>query len=141
MRRLLAFLVVCLIGPAIPADGQPSTNSIRLELSLLEPQENACRAYLTMENRTDIDLGAIRLDLFLFGADQTILRRVAVASRRIRPQQTRVLVFDVPEVACDRVGRMLLNGVLACQEHGGRLREDCEDMLRTSSRVRVPLVN
>lgn len=143
LRLLVSCLLVLALGPAAPAESQtaPGQGILRMELSLLEPQEAACRTYVLMENRTAIDFGAMRFDLVLFDGSQAILRRVAVPSRRLRPQQTRVLVFDVPETACERIGRILLNGVLACQEQGGRIRDDCEDLIRTASRLRIPLVN
>jgi hypothetical protein len=142
LRRLLAVLFAVVLGGSVPAGSQPSGAAVlRLELSLLEAQENACRHYVTMENRTEIDFATLRFDVFLFDGAQAIVSRVAVASRRIRPNQTRVLVFDVPAVRCDRIGRVLVNEVLICQEQGGRMRDDCDDLLRTASRIRVPLVH
>lgn len=142
MRRVAAVLFAALLGGSVPAESQPSgPSALRMELSLLEQQESACRHYVTMENRTEIDFAALRFDLFLFDGAQAILSRVAVASRRIRPNQTRVLVFDVPSVRCERIGRVLVNEVLICQEQGGRMRDDCDDLVRTATRLKVPLVH
>jgi hypothetical protein len=44
-------------------------------------------------------------------------------------------------VRCDRIGRVLLNEVLICQEQGGRMRDDCDDLVRTVTRLRVPFVH
>jgi len=142
MRRVAAVLFAALLGGSVPAESQPSGPvALRMELSLLEQQESACRHYVTMENRTEVDFAALRFDLFLFDGAQGIVSRVAVASRRIRPSQTRVLVFDVPSVRCDRIARVLLNEVLICQEQGGRMRDDCDDLVRTASRLKVPLAH
>lgn len=133
-----------LAGAAPAAAQQPAAGErgrLTLELSRLEPADGACRAYVTMENRTQADLAVLRLDVFLFAPDRSILSRVAVASGRVRPDRVRVLVFDVPDVPCQRVGSVLVNGVLVCQEQGGRLRDDCEDLIAVRSRVQVPLVN
>jgi hypothetical protein len=142
MRRVAAVLLAAALAGSVPAESQtPGPAALRMELSLLEQQEGACRHYVTMENRTEVDFAALRFDLFLFDGSQAIASRVAVASRRIRPNQTRVLVFDVPSVRCDRIARVLLNEVLICQEQGGRMRDDCDDLVRTASRLRVPLVH
>jgi len=136
VRAAAALLAAALSSaPGAASAQEPAAGRLTLELSLLEPQEAACRAYVTMDNRTETDFGTLRLDLFLFGERRAILGRVAVASRRIRPEQTRVLVFDVPGVDCARVGAVLLNGVLVCQEQGGRLRDDCGDLIDVGSRV------
>lgn len=142
MRRAAAVLLATVLAGSVPAGSQtPGPVALRMELSLLEQQEGACRHYVTMENRTEVDFAALRFDLFLFDGSQAIASRVAVASRRVRPNQTRVLVFDVPAVRCDRIGRVLLNEVLICQEQGGRMRDDCDDLVRTASRLRVPFVH
>jgi hypothetical protein len=135
VRSLLAAAALA-AAAWVPAAAQPAADGrLALELGRLEPQDAACRTYVVMENRTATDFGTLRLDVFLFGRGREILGRVAVASRRVRPEQTRVLVFDVPGVDCGRVGALLLNGVLVCQEQGGRMRDDCGDLIDVRSRV------
>ena len=48
-------------------------------------------------------------------------------------------VFDIAGLACDRIGRLLLNDVLAC-EGDGVAAPDCLSLLAVRSRGDVPFV-
>ena len=89
----------------------------------------------------------LRLDLILFGTDGVITRRIALELAPLAPRKTAVRVFDLPSLACDDIGRLLVNDVLACQtgQHEGapppadQARQACLDRLQLSSRTRAEL--
>lgn len=136
MRRdylCAALLASGLFRPAAAAD------ALALELNKLEPQGDACRAYLVLDNATASAFQALKLDLVLFGPDGVIARRLALDTAPLRAGKTTVKLFDIAGLACADIQRILVNDVLDCRDGHGE-RTDCIDTLRVSSRAGVELV-
>jgi hypothetical protein len=119
-----------------------------LELNKLEPiTEGAagCRVYFVITNPDAEVINPLRLDVILFGADGVILRRIAVDLGPLPARKTGVRLFDLQGLACDSIGRVLINDVLACQagdkpaSNPEQERLACLDRLTLSSRTKVPL--
>ncbi|MGC8525023.1 MAG: Tat pathway signal protein [Acidibrevibacterium sp.] len=119
-----------------------------LELNKLEPLtqgEAGCRVYFVVTNPDAETVGQLRLDLILFGTDGVILRRIALDLGPLAAKKTGVRLFDLQGLACDSIGRVLINDVLACHagdKPGGNADQEraaCLDRLTLSSRTKVPL--
>lgn len=117
------------------AEEDPATDAggLRLELNKLEPMESACRAYLLFENRTASAFSSLKLDLVMFNPEGVINRRLAVEGGPLPAGKTSVKLFDINDVACSSVDRVLLNGVLSCSDAEGE-RSDCLALIETASR-------
>jgi len=122
-------------GPA-PAGprGQPS---LSIELNKLEMAENACRGYFVVTNRTAAPVKEIRIDVFLFDRRDVILRRVAFSFVDVRAGRTKVVPFDMAEVSCTEIGRLLVSDVLACSAPSGAPLDACAETLAVSTRAEV----
>ena len=129
MRRLFFSLSFCLILLAGPALAEPM---VTVDLNKLEPRESACRAYLVLENGTEQAFTAFTLDLYIFGPDGVITKRLAVDTDPLLPNKTRVRPVDIRDTACDRVTKVLLNDVLDCADAAGQ-RSDCVGFVTLSS--------
>lgn len=136
-RLLLVLLTALLTG--LPAVVAAEDGVISVELNKLEPQGDACRAYLVMENGTGEAFESLRLDLVMFDGDGIIAKRLAVETAPLAAGRTQVKVFGIGDVACGDIGRVLLNGVLACADAGGE-RDDCMGRLTTASKTDVPFI-
>ena len=112
---------------------------ISLGLHKLEPVDGACRAYLVVQNQTDRTLESLRLDLVLFGGDGVIAKRLSVETGPVTAGKMTVRPFDVRDLQCDAIGRVLLNDVLACESKDGPV-EGCLGMLETASRADAPFL-
>lgn len=112
---------------------------VRIELNKLEPQKDACRAYLVLKNATDKAFKNLKLDLVMFDGEGVVARRVAVQGAPLAAGKTSLKVFDIQGVGCPGIGRILLNNVLECDDASGS-RDDCIGMISTSSRAAAPLV-
>lgn len=134
------------------ADSTPAGPPLALELNKLEPVQGgaACRVYFVLSNGDDEPVAQLRLDLILFGADGVIARRLAFDLGPLPPKRTAVRLFDVDGLRCEDIGRVLVNGVLACrsgaqgdgpadQQQGDQQHEACLDRLAVSSRAKAPL--
>lgn len=123
-------------GAAAAQETAPAATAgtVQIQLNKLEPQEAACRAYLLLENPTDISFQTLTLDLVLFDTQGEIARRMAVTAAPLQAAKTSVKVFDIKELGCDKVGTLLLNDVIDCADATGP-RQDCVALLVPSSRL------
>ena len=122
-------------GPS-PVAAEPL---VSIELNKLEPGEQACQAYLVIENGTETEFESLKLDLVVFDQDLIIARRLAVETAPLRPGKTVVKAFPIAAVGCDEISRVLLNGVASCRDLSGE-RSGCDTQLRISSRAPAPFI-
>ncbi len=134
-RLLLPAAALCLGTAAATAQPAP----VSVELNKLEQTGADCRSYMLVTNGTGTALEALSLDLVVFDGEGVIDRRLAVELGPVGAGRTRVQVFDMAGLGCDRVSRVLVNDVLACvpETLAGA---DCATSLAVSSRGPVPLI-
>lgn len=109
--------------PAAPAAAQ-SPKALTVELNKLELQGNGCRAYVVVQNDDDISYKAFKLDLVLFQTDGIIGRRFAMDLAPLKPKKRTVKLFDLDDIACDKIGSFLINDVVDCKSETGGM-ENC----------------
>ncbi|MEM1344161.1 MAG: Tat pathway signal sequence domain protein [Pseudomonadota bacterium] len=129
-----------LVGSALAQETGAQSTGISVELNKLETEDAACRPHLVLENQTEDDFEKLVLDLVMFDKDAIIARRLAVDIAPLRSGRLAVKVFSIPDLVCEDIGRMLVNGVLDCTASGAA-RSDCLDLLATRSRAEVDLIN
>lgn len=120
------------------AAGAPD-GSIQVELNKLEPSNGDCRAYLVLENKSASAFEVLKIDIVIFGTGGIVEGRLAVQTAPLPQGKTSLKVFDVGGLACERIGRLLLNDVLDCADGAGA-RDDCLALLSTSARTAVPFI-
>lgn len=133
-RVALVALSVLVSGTAAAADPP-----VRAELNKLEAIDNACRAYLVLENTSEIGFESLKLDLVMFDLDGIIAERLAVDAAPLPVGKTSLKVFDIVDLPCPQIGRMLLNDVVACSDANGP-RSDCVALLSTHTRGSVAFI-
>ena len=137
MRTALAGLFLLAVPVSVGAETRDP--GIGLELNRLEAVEGACRAYLVLQNDTDAAFSALRYDLVIFDVDGIVARRLALETAPLVAGKTSLKVFDLAEIACDGIGRILVNSILECTDQTGG-RDDCLSLVRTTSRSDVSLI-
>jgi hypothetical protein len=151
MRRSLlrtAAILALLTGPASAQEAaEPPTNpaataaagaapgAITLELNKLVQVENACHAYVVIDNQTSGPLKELTVDAYLFDKAGVILRGLALPFTDVRSGRATVMPFVLPDLPCADVSRILLNKVLTCTSGDGAAVEGCADMLAVSTRA------
>ena len=137
--RPVAFAAVGLMllqtAPALAQD----TGTVSLELNRLEQVEGSCQAYLLVGNETEVDFESLGLDLVMFDPEGIVSRRIAVELAPLPAGKTSVRVFSLDGTACDKVGRVLLNSVVSCEDGSGE-RSDCLGFIETSSRAAASFI-
>lgn len=133
--RLLWILLASLTGSAAPSLGDEATEGhVAVELNKLEINGIGCQPYLVFENKTELDFNSLKLDLVMFDIEGIIARRIAVEGAPLPPGKMSVKVFDLTDLACDQIGRVLLNGLTQCADRNGE-RSDCLTLMETASRA------
>ena len=134
----LAACVVCACALLSPAAAMADT-AVSVELNKLEPNGEACRAYLVVKNDAGAAFETLKLDLVLFDTDGVVARRLAVETAPLPAGKTSLKVFDVAGLSCDGIGRVLLNDILACRDGSGE-RTDCAAFVTPTARGAVPFI-
>jgi hypothetical protein len=121
----------------LTAGAERAGPAVRVELNKLESAGKSCRGYFVARNETSEAIASMRLDVFLFDPAGVIIRRVALTFGDLRPERTRVALFELAEVPCEEIGRLLVNDVLGCVGAGGAPIATCPEMIRATSRTAI----
>jgi hypothetical protein len=125
-RVWLAACVVPLLD--VPAFAAP----INIELNRFEPVGANCRATLVVQNTEPKALDTLKVDLVMFDTGGIVAKRMLVELGPIARSKTIVKLFDIADLVCERIGRVLLNDVPACSSGDPSA---CLDAVATSSRA------
>lgn len=137
IRAAITVLALAIIFVRISLGSQDGT--VHAELNKLEPSNGECRTYLVLENKSPGDFTALMLDIVIFGSDGIIERRLAVQVAPLPPGKTSLRAFELGDLPCERVGRLLLNDVMDCADGTGS-RDDCLALFTTSTLTLIPFI-
>ena len=135
----LTLALLLLFTSANAATAGSQTAGVGLELNRLEPLDGACRAYVVLQNDTASTFRTFRYDLVVFDADGIVTRRLALETAPLSAGKTSLKVFDLADLACEGIGRILVNDILECADQSGG-RTDCLALVRPSTRSDVSLI-
>lgn len=109
-----------------------------VELNRLEQLDGSCRVYLVFQNKLGVDLDTLQLELVLFDSDGFVQRRLTLDAAPIPADKTSVKLFDLSDIQCDEMGRVLVNNLLELGSPDGALPSDVSK-LDLSSKLDVDL--
>lgn len=128
---LLLATLPCIAQASPPA---PPAGGFSLELNRLDTIDGSCRVTVVEKNETNAAFASLKLDLVVFDGEGIVTKRVGVDAGPLKAGRTVVKTFDMKGLACESVGRVLINDVLACDAAG--IAEDaCIDVVEPRSRV------
>lgn len=113
--RLLAFCAL-LGGPAMAETDQGAYLSI--ELNTVDPVENACRMSFLIQNGHPQTISKAVFEAVLFDTEGRVDRMTLFDFGELPAARPRVRQFVVPGLACDKLGRVLINGAETCSGEG-----------------------
>ncbi|MBB5756726.1 hypothetical protein HNR00_001426 [Methylorubrum rhodinum] len=137
VRGIAALAGVALALTATGAGAQESGTKgapLKIELNRLEPAGEACRTYMLVDNGRGPALKSLKVDLFAFDTEGVAQKRLAVELGPVQEKKTVVRLFDFAGLACPKIGRILLNDVLAC-EGADASRETCLERIETATKT------
>ena len=140
MTRSLLAAIFGLTALALPVHAQEAaataTPSLALELNALQPADTGCRVTFLATNKLGGVLDRAAVELALFDAGGTIVRIVTLDFKNLSQGKTKVLQFELADLACDGIGRLLVNDITAC-EGTGLVPTACLDGLVTTAKPSV----
>ena len=138
LREWIAPLCMGVVA-SLALTAQAADSTVAIELNKLEPKNGACRAYFVLENHSGIAFKTLKLDLVMFDADGIVNKRLAAELGPLPLGKTSLKVFDMDDLSCTELGRLLLNDVTACADDSGS-RDDCLTVLSASTRAAVSFI-
>ncbi|MEO0484347.1 MAG: hypothetical protein AAF092_00395 [Pseudomonadota bacterium] len=123
--------VACSTGSVSAQDAAPS---LSLELNATQTLDSGCRLTFVIENNMAADLDTAVFETVLFTTDGLVDRLTLFDMQTLPVDRPRVRQFDVSNLACETLGRVLVNGVQACSGAGIDAAA-CQGALTPSSRV------
>ncbi|MDU9004529.1 hypothetical protein [Sedimentitalea todarodis] len=140
--RRLAFGV--LLAGAVPVlalaqSAESTPMSLSLELNAVQDVGGACRLTFLVNNETGMEIDKAVFETVIFDTSGGVVSLSLFNFRDLPAERLRVRQFEVPEIACDTVGKALINGANSCIVKGAES-DICDKALSLSSRLAVELL-
>jgi hypothetical protein len=117
-RPLACCAALCSLLTAAPALAETPGPQLQLELNALQPVDGACRVTFLATNDLSAGLDKSTFELAIFGKDGAIVRLVLLDFKGLTAGKTKVVQFDLKDIDCATVSRVLVNDVTACEGAG-----------------------
>ena len=118
---------------------EPQASEIHLELNALNETEAACRLTFVATNSTDQDIERAVFETVIFDSTGSVVTLSLFDFQSLPQARPRVRQFDVRDLSCASIGRVLINGASTCTA-GDADSTLCEKSLTLSSRVAAELL-
>ena len=139
MTNTMKTLAAAVLGLALAGPVHGQTGELSVELNRMDATDGGCSVYFVLENGTGRSFEDLSLDLVMFDTDGVVASRLAVQFAPLSSGKTALRVFDVPDLACGDMGRMLLNDAVGCRDAEGR-EGGCLAAVATASRTEVEFI-
>ncbi len=128
------FVAAAAVIPAYAQDAAPAAN-LDVELNALTPSQKGCMMTFVALNKLPAPINKVSFELAFFN-DKNAVDRITVLDFKDLPQgKKRVRQFDMPNVKCETVTRVLINDTPVCD---GPAAGECMKGLVTRSQISVP---
>jgi hypothetical protein len=144
LRTLSIGLVLSLSLAVLPAVAQEEATlppaSLGVELNKLEDNgSGGCRAFFLFRNGTGVAFDGFEMSLAIFDPDGVIDRLLSIDAAPLPVERTTLKLFEVPDLACDRIAEVLLHDMPVCRPQNAE-NIDCFPVLALTSRASAALV-
>lgn len=141
---LRPFAFVTLLASTLPALGlaQTATSApprLELELNGVQDVGTACRLTFLVQNETGAAIDQSVFETVVFDTSGNVVTLSLFDFRELPAERPRVRQFELPGMACDSLGQVLINGAHSCLVAASESKI-CDQALSLSSRHRVELL-
>lgn len=139
--RILALSLSLLLTATLPthAAGDEDTG-LSIELNTLQASDKGCRLTFVAANHFAADVDQASFEVVLFDGKGLVDRMTVLNFKALPAGHARVRQFDIPQVDCGNVSRLLINAARSC-EGAGLDAQACTAGLQTTSKSDVALVH
>lgn len=113
----------------------PAGATLNVELNALAPSQKGCMMTFVAENNLEAPVNKISFELAFFNGKNAVDRITVLDFRDLPLGKKRVRQFDMPNVKCEDVSRILINDTPVCD---GPAAGACMKGLVTRSQISVP---
>lgn len=115
-----SFVILSLVvGLTAPAFAQEAVApKFLLELNAAQTSEKGCRVTFLATNELGGDLAKASVEMALFNGTGAIERIVTLDFKGLNEGKTKVLQFELANLDCADLGRVLINDITACAGEG-----------------------
>lgn len=141
MRFILCLLTAALLSvPLLPTSLAAQQGKLTVELNKFEPGEaGGCRAFFLFRNQTGQSFEGFEMSLAILDTSGIIDRLLTIDAAPLPAARTTLKLFEVPEIACDAIGEILLHELASCKPQNAE-EADCFPFLELVSRTDAGLV-
>jgi hypothetical protein len=132
----LMVLPLPIVAQEGPAD---QVSSIDVEMNSTAQLDGACQLTFMLRNGLETDISSLVFETVLLTTAGAVDRLTLFDMRDLPSGSPRVRQFNVPELACNELGQVLINGVSDCSGDGidGAM---CSQALTYTSRIDVEIL-
>ena len=127
-------ILTLVLGLAVAATSvlAEERGKLSLDLNALEQIGQSCRLVFVATNAIGAAIDELSLETVLFSAAGTVDRFALFDFQALPEGKTRVRQFDLPDIRCGDIGKVLINGAASCK--GRALKGiECMDQLELKS--------
>ena len=127
-------ILTLVLGLAVAATSvlAEERGKLSLDLNALEQVGQSCRLVFVATNAIGAAIDELTLETVLFSAAGTVDRFALFDFQALPEGKTRVRQFDLPDIRCGDIGKVLINGAASCK--GRALKGiECMDQLELKS--------
>lgn len=130
-RAVVLALALC---SSVVGAAQAQTGNFELELNAAVDAGDGCQLTFVASNNTGVALTKASYEVAVFDTDGLVSSLFVFEFGALPMNKTRVVLFAVPELKCDKIARLLVNRQDECESADGA-QEICMKALNTSSRI------
>jgi hypothetical protein len=133
---IVAAMSLVAIGGHFPANAQDAAaaQKLNVELNSLTPSQKGCMMSFVAENELSAPISKVSFELAFFNEKNAVDRVTVLDFRELPIGKKRVRQFDMPNVKCDTVSRIIINDTPVCEGPGAG---ECMKGLATRSALSV----
>ena len=113
----------------------PAAGKLNIELNALTPSAKGCMMTFVAENDMATAINKISFELAFFNDKNAVDKLTVLDFRDLPTGKKRVRQFDMPNVKCEAVTRVIINDTPVCD---GPAAGECKAALTTRSQITVP---
>ncbi|WP_308917904.1 hypothetical protein [Jannaschia sp. LMIT008] len=138
MIRAILLLAGLAGAQVAAAQGTEPGGALRIELNNAATLDGgSCQLTYVAVNETDRALDQLAYQAAFFDGTGVVRRLLVLEFGALTPGQTRVVLFNLPDLPCEDVSRILVNDLARCDVAGGEPSVMCLTALDAASRTDI----
>ena len=114
-RPALAIVFAAFVLQPSLAQESAATSQLALELNALQPAAAGCRVTFLATNTLPAPIDRAAVEIAFFVQDGGIDRIMTLDFKELTVGKTKVLQFELGDLACPQISRLLINDITACE--------------------------